>query len=167
MPDTKISALPAATTVSNADDTVIVQAGVNKKAARTLLLTAAVGETIGLVGPGGDLIECQGAGGIAIQCLIGESIILGDGSTAFLNCFAGQIQMQTTLGQPYAVTVNGASIVIDATGAIQITPLPGTVLTLHYTPLTPGDWSGSPTSVWEALDRIAAVVSTGGATPIP
>lgn len=40
--------------------------------------------------------------------------------------------------------------------------------TLSYTPAAPAQWvAPAPTSVQAALDRIAAVVSVGGATPIP
>lgn len=38
---------------------------------------------------------------------------------------------------------------------------------VSYTPSASGDWSGSPTTVQQALDRIAAVVSNGGISPIP
>lgn len=38
---------------------------------------------------------------------------------------------------------------------------------LVYTPGDPGDWDVSPTTVQEALDRIADVVSVGGSVPIP
>jgi len=36
-----------------------------------------------------------------------------------------------------------------------------------YTPATPADWSGSPATVQAAIDRMAAVVSASGSSPIP
>lgn len=38
---------------------------------------------------------------------------------------------------------------------------------LGYKPSTPGSWSGSPTTISEALDRIAAAVETLRGSPIP
>lgn len=40
-------------------------------------------------------------------------------------------------------------------------------MNIEYVPSTPANWAGSPTTIQEALDRIAAVVSVGGGTPIP
>ena len=37
-----------------------------------------------------------------------------------------------------------------------------------YTPSTPADWAPpSPNTVQQALDRLAAVISANGVTPIP
>ena len=39
---------------------------------------------------------------------------------------------------------------------------------LAYAPAQPGDWAGpAPATLAEALDRLAAIVSTNGANPIP
>lgn len=38
---------------------------------------------------------------------------------------------------------------------------------IEYVPANAGHWAGSPTRIQDALDRIAAVVSVGGGTPIP
>lgn len=38
---------------------------------------------------------------------------------------------------------------------------------IEYVPANAGHWAGSPVTIQEALDRIAAVVSLGGGTPIP
>lgn len=38
---------------------------------------------------------------------------------------------------------------------------------IEYVPANAGHWAGSPTRIQDALDRIAAVVSVGGVTPIP
>jgi len=63
---------------------------------------------------------------------------------------------------------NGALINLDTDGTIVITPATGKVLHLRYDALDPSYWAtSSPTEIYEAIDRIAAVVSSNGAVPIP
>lgn len=140
MPDTKISAMPINGFVGNHDLLPIVQAGSNFKAQRKALLEAIAGEFIQLSGNAGSSFSIDPFGGVTVT--VGA-------------------------GQTLSMTANGAGILIDAVGLIDLTPAPGHALVLAYDPATPGDWAGSPTTVWEALDRIAAVVSAGGASPIP
>lgn len=140
MPDLKISAMPVATHVANADISPIVQGGNNISASRAEMLTAAPGESIELA--------CQTSGHIEITNV-------------------GGIEMSVTPGQVMVIFINGGIIKGFADGSMELQPPVGKVLTLYYTPLNPADWMGSPASVWEAIDRIAAVMGAGGATPIP
>jgi hypothetical protein len=91
-----------------------------------------------------------------------------------INCFAGPV------GPGYAFAATRLSLFTLGT---QVPPLaqqngmPGGVITVQfnfdaprisYTPAVPAQWvAPAPTTVKAALDRIAAVVSVGGATPIP
>ena len=52
-------------------------------------------------------------------------------------------------------------------GSIDVQPDGIRTGTIPYSPSNPGDWSSAPSTMTEALDRIARVVSVNGVTPIP
>lgn len=63
---------------------------------------------------------------------------------------------------PYVGTLSVVGTLIANGAAVEASPT-----NPPYTPATPADWSGSPTTVQEALDRIAAALAVEIGTPIP
>jgi hypothetical protein len=220
----KISAMPSATQMNNADVLPIVQGGVNKKITRDVFLTANGTDDLAIVGASldridlphgggiivtadsGDTIELLNAinlaeisispaGAITVASATGQEVVLDSNGSSFtldgagnfaadvvaggtylvhvqgVNVIdidaAGQITITSTTGNAIILNSNGANLTVGAAGNMSLTVAGGQVLHVDYVPGTPGDWAGSPTSVWEALNRIANVVSGGGATPIP
>ena len=164
----KISAMTAATAVLNADVLPIVSAGANFKVGRQLFLTDGAAAGIGMFGTGGAVIDIDTAGSCQMSASAGETASMSTAAGSSVAIVDGTgIALNTAAGEVFGLTCQGASFQIDAAGGISLQPLAGQNLFIGYTPITSGDWAGDPTSVWEALDRIAAVVSVGGATPIP
>jgi hypothetical protein len=77
----------------------------------------------------------------------------------------------TTSGSNVLIKTDSVSMPVAANQTIGIgTTFAYTSDTSHsgYTPKTPANWSGpAPTTVQQAIDRMAAVVSTNGSVPIP
>lgn len=170
MPDTKISAMPPASFVTAADYFPIVQSGVNLRCTRNQILRGHTGEAIALVTNSGFDAGYDSADNYQINVApAGTCDIVAAASAIVAITGAGACTIGAASGQILELlNSNGSFIRLDADGTITLdTSVPAKVLHLYYTPGTPGDWAGSPTSVWEALDRIAAVVSSGGASPIP
>lgn len=164
----KISALSASGPMAIADVTVIVQSGGNKKVSKVNLLTAKTGESFQITGATGASLTLGSGGNHAFTMIPAEQLLITDGVTQFVHIgLAGTVDIVTAPGSPFSITCSGGQVSIDGIGGIALQPAIGQVLHLAYTPLTPGDWSGNPTSIWEAIDRIAAVVSLSGASPIP
>lgn len=88
-------------------------------------------------------------------------VLLFDSSTVLANAF----------DSPTTATID-----VLSSGASFDPTYPGAGVTVYYSasatfegyvPGAPGNWAGSPKTVAEAIDRIAAVVSVGGTSPIP
>lgn len=170
MPDTKISAMTAAVGVLQGDLVPIVSSGANFRATKTQLLTAFSTDPIFITSNAGDHAGYDTINEYVIQQSSGKSITIGNTALGFLQIDASG---NLTLGQdaPGVFTIDhgaGTTLVIAGDGTFTIdNSVSGKPVHIPYTPLAPGDWAGSPTEVWEAIDRIAAVVSSGGASPIP
>jgi hypothetical protein len=136
----KISAWAAAASFSASDKLAGLVGGADKTVTRGKLLTALTGEFLDVLGAASYLSLTPG----------GDVKLVGQ-TTAIMQL----------------LSFSGAEFRITSAGEIQLNPASGQVVKYAYTPGNAGDWSGSPTDLAIAVDRIAAVVSGGGATPIP
>ncbi len=84
---------------------------------------------------------------------VGLQYDTANGLTATTGAMVGRLAASGVAGE----FTDGTRTVLICDGANHVS----------YTPGAAGNWSGSPTDVWAALDRIAAVVSLSGASPIP
>jgi hypothetical protein len=163
----KISALASATATNNADLLTSVQAGVNKKLTRAVLLTAATGEVLALTGNGGT-VSIGGSGSVSINIPSGVNLIFTSGSTSLnVSDSFGSLYMAGPTGHDWLMYNNGATITIDSVGNITLVPAGGHNTTVNAGTPHPAYWSGSPATLNDAIDRIAKVVSVNGVTPIP
>lgn len=85
MADTKLSALTAATSVANADLLYIAQSGSSLKATRALVLTAAAGESISLVGNSSSSISIASDGGLLLTPAAGKNTTIASGQVLLPN----------------------------------------------------------------------------------
>lgn len=158
MPDLKISQMNPAPLVDNADLIPIVQAGANFFATRDQLLIAHA-EPITFGNDVGYVLQVDGSNN--------WSLFFGPGvASAFTLDALGNV----VLGVCTTFSVVGpgsAEITIDAAGEINLTPAPGFTVQIFYSPASPGDWSGLPTDLVSAVDRIAAAVAGLLGGPIP
>jgi len=181
MADMKISAMPAATQIANADIMPIVQGGANKKCTRQLMLTAAVGEDITILGASGQVINIfsdsgattlvldDGGGCVwtsdSMQFLSGGGgsssfDMLATGDIAFVSPAGTEIKLDANAGGAVLIlapNVGGPSSLIDANGVV-----------VSYLVAVSGDWNGAaPTDLAAAVDRCAALlkVLNGGVGP--
>jgi hypothetical protein len=168
MANEKISAMTAATTVHNADLLPIVQSGANKKATRDLLLAAPAGENL-LMQSNTAYIEIFDSGFIFIQVAATKNFRVQDNAHVYIEVdSSGQVTIKNgPAGGLLRISNNGANVDLDVSGNIVLTPQSGQTLQASYKPANAGDWSGSPSDLAIAIDRIARVVSNSGATPIP
>lgn len=128
-----------------------------------------------------NLIGCQFAG-LTINDLSGVNATVNLRNSDVTTIAATRAFSGVTLGllgacQTGSLTTTGAvALNVDQLPSVANTSLSGTTtLTydcgsrgLGYTPVAGANWvNPDPTNVQDALDRIAAVVSVGGATPIP
>lgn len=139
-----------------ADTMAYVHAGTSQKCTMTELNALIMGigipgnlpDNVGSLGWAGAFLGGQ-AGSVAWNWpSYANGITLTDGFSSLF--YASGEHLADVLGNLY-----NANIVIAAGGK------------LLYTPATPANWAGSPTNLADAIDRIAAVVSVGGAMPIP
>jgi hypothetical protein len=164
----KISALPAAATFADTDLLDSVVGGVNKKLTRAVLLTATSGENLNLITDNASVFV-DGAGNVQITVLPGQTFALGNGAAVFFSANpSGIVTIECASAQ--AIELNhpiGSSISLNFDGTIAITTHAGAKAFVSYAPIASGNWAGAPTNIVDAIDRIAAVVSAGGASPIP
>lgn len=166
----KISALPAATEIANLDIFPLVTAGgTNKKVPRYLILTAAAGQGISLLGNAGSYFDIGTAGNLNLNTPAGQKIIIGQSpSQAIVVEGDGSISLGN--GSPAFSLITDAlgQLDIDVAGHVVLESGDGESVDVTYVPADGSFWSGTPPATFaEAIDRIAAVVSVGGGTPIP
>jgi len=171
MADTKISAMAAATEVLNADVVPIVNGGANFKATRQLLLTAGTGEDIELVPSAGGVAKIENAGAqgrVEVDASGNPNII------SSLTVTVGRADLSTYLRldstDVWSWLLGGAilGLSIDNGGTLELSMdltndtakfLAASGIDITYIPGDTNDWTGAdPTTVYEALDRIAAAV---------
>ncbi len=166
----KWTALPAAAQVNNADIECVAQGGVSKQITRPLFLTAPTGEAIELVGNFSHL-QIDAVGNINLLLSPTFTFELTDGTTDFLSVdSAANVVLESQTTGSVTVACGGTNMVIQGMAGTIVFSVPGPgsgKFSAPYTPATPGDWAGNPTTIHEAIDRIAAVVSVGGVSPIP
>lgn len=179
MPNQKISALPNAAALGNADVLPCVSGAATKKVTRALVLTALAGENIVLQGVAGQLSMIQAAG-IASQFaaaangnstigyslnfqvnLGGFGVVMGADNVGNLQFNIGNAGGTAVIGRA------GSTLVTINDGAQVITLFAALGVAISYVPANPGDWVVPPTDLALAVDRIARVVSAGGTVPIP
>lgn len=163
----KISALPAATQVNNADLVTIVQGGVNKKCVRSQMFAFPAGESFGCTANGAG-ITLDASGNCFIGVPLGQSIFINQlTGSGFVVQTTGEIDMVGTAGQPLNIVIGTSSISIDAGGHITIAEMTTFTPTISYDDQGAGSFSPSPPSVFDAIQRMAAVVATLNGAPIP
>lgn len=173
MPDTKISAMPSAASVLNADLVPIVQAGINDKATKALLLTGGAGEDIIIVASSLKKAAMQNnAGSCFVWCNDNGSVLTtGNQGAQLADSFAGarfnitaannMEMICPTVGKTYTIgcSIRNKMVLDDTTlpGAFTLT-CAGPVF-IPYTPGAPLNWAlPVPPDIWTALDRIAAAI---------
>lgn len=172
MADVKISAMPAAPDVLDADVFPTVQAGVNFKATRPKFLTGQAGL---------ELTITTGAGGsVAIRSDSGNTAVAVDDNldTVGIGCVSFGLSVGVPLVNSFNCDpISGFDFMFDAalhfnvldsavlngftidaaTGTFTIVAV--TACVVPYFATTPGDWAGAaPTEVKTALDRCAALL---------
>jgi hypothetical protein len=168
MADTKFSDLPAVTSTDPSDILCIVASGVSSQIEQQNILHDTSSNAKGFTNNSG-FVKVFGDGGFQVFTNVGASGELGN--TANTQLFHwdsnGFITIESGSAASLRLESNTGFIELGTSGQITIEPASGQNCFISYTPLTPSDWSGSPTSVWEALDRIAAAIFTlQGGVPI-
>lgn len=181
MSDTKISALTAATEVFAANETVIVQGGANRRAAKSLFLTGATGEDAVLTGSAGQFV------GLVVDSTLG-ALFFNDGGQLTITCVDMTITGGPTAAAIAAIDAAGAWVVQYEDGEeILLTNAAATKqlrlgtsggagsafidpdgIAMTYVPTTATDWNGAaPTDIAVAIDRCAALLKflNGGVGP--
>lgn len=181
MADTKISALVAATEVFAANETIIVQGGANRRAAKSLFLTGATGEDTVLTGSSGQFVglvtdSTAGAlffndgGQLTITC-VDMTMTGGPTPAAILTMTnVGSWVMQYEDGEQILLT-NAAGtkrIRLGTSGGAGSAWIDADGIAITYVPGTAGDWNGAaPTDLAIAVDRCATLLKAlnGGVGP--
>lgn len=184
MPDTKISAFPAAANVVNADELPIVQALVNAKCTRQQLLEAGIGENI--------TVKAQGLNSVSLESgMAGEKVVLDDtfgyvgnsviGWITVITGTNGYIQLSSTGAVLISSHGGGANLVLSNAGTGQSIALTGAgaqivfvspagvfIPFLIQAPGAIGNWAvGVPVDYNLAINRLAAAVAGLLGGPIP
>ena len=188
MADEKISAMPAATSVGNADLLPIVQGGVNKRATKILFLTQSTGEPIGLVGPGVAIIRIDSAGGLQLTAEAGQPVQILVGTSGLYLSPSGDSVLQASLAHRLVLSsysglasvvatgtedlilscLGGGTLEFNHNAAIVMNPNVGSVINIAYQDGTVGAWAvGPPSTIREAVDRLATAVAGLLGVPIP
>lgn len=155
MANEKISAMPAATEVVDTDLVPIVQAGINKKATRQMLLTGSNNAPILLRGSSGQFAGIQ-AGIFSIQ-------IRDDGFLSIT--FPGGTIQSDSAGN---LILHGSTVaILSISGAVTIGQDIGGSVSVMYNPSDLGNWQATPPDQAAAINRIAAVVAALLGGPIP
>ena len=127
---------------------VVADASANYRVTQADILTAPSGTQLTIIS-GTSVVGVDNAGTATLQVPSGKTITMWQ---------AGSMWFQLDASSNWTVNPAG-NVSITPTGTVTIGGWSGTA----------GYWggAGTPTDVWSAVDRIAAVVSGGGATPIP
>lgn len=179
MADIKISAMTSAILVTNEDAIPIVQAGANMQATRALLLTAASGEDINLVGAGSNGVGIVAADPTFSLLLDASGNVAGSVNSILItvptsHCFidiGSGCEAKWQFADASVFEINSVSSGVDfkmdaTTGIISIHATNGVDIT--YVPGTPSSWNGTPpTTLAIGVDRCAALLKTlhGGVGP--
>ena len=179
MADIKISALPPATEMLNADELPIVTGGVTSRIRKDIFLTAALTEDIYLTAQVGQLVGISGFTGSAGVTVTDDDVITATApSEVSFNVSGGggqsQILMEASVGIVITTDAGKAFKLVNHSGndyfkydegANTLVIGSSVGLFIYYSPGTPGNWTGSaPLSVKEALDRLAACFTTNALT---
>jgi len=145
-----------------------VQGGVNKKITKADFFTTNIGDVL-VIGNANGNILFGGSSNLVVEVASGGQIGLNwNGTQKLLIDTSGNITIDSQSGNTLTLRCNNAELAMDAGGGIDLFCDAAATLDMSYHPLTAGNWvAPEPDSVWEALDRIAEVVSLSGASPIP
>lgn len=181
MANKKISELTAASEVLNSTLAAIVQAGATLKATREQLLTAGSGQNIQLQagsgtaaaivgGMGESFVGCLDDGSIEQYANAGATLGLQDHSSELAWSSVGDWSLLFgPLSTSFTIGFAGSPIFsIDFTNDVFTIDWPAGI-SITYVAGASGDWAVSaPTTIYDAIDRIAALVKTLNAgVPIP
>jgi hypothetical protein len=179
MADTKISAMTSAATVLNADQIPIVTGGVNKRASKSAILSAAPGEPITIQGVAGQDSSLRNAGGTAVIYVTSAAVANVLGANGFFigwPGFAVGIGLDG-LGAIHIVPQFGAQVVIaypavsvggtfdTSTGQIVFVASNG--MTCPYLDGTGGAWAFAPAHYNLAINRLAIALAGLLGGPVP
>lgn len=164
----KISALPAATSVGLADLLTILQGGANKKTTKVAMFLAASGENLFIQGPVAGTVGVDSSGNVVCDTTAGFTAGFTTGGTHGLTIDAsGNILIHGGPALGLTCESSGSQMKIVSGGAITISSFGGAGTTVEFQAPHSSYWSGSPSDLQTAIDRIAKVVSANGVTPIP
>ena len=166
----KISALPAATTVSQTTDVLpIVQGAANKNVTREVFLSAKTGEIVGIFnGTGVGGVQVDASGQVDIGYASGTHLAIGRDSAVNLQFQGnGNVVFQQESGAEWRVQGNGGAIIYSGSGKCSILDNGGTSVEISFTPLASASWNTDPVNMAGAIDRLAAAVATLRGSPIP
>lgn len=179
MADVKISAMPAAAEVANADICPWVQAGLNVRATKEQVFTGSAGEDFWMTGVAGQfcgILNSATTGGIYVNG-VDEPVIAGDqvliawaGGTPHSIAFQNTGDVLWEMGDGGVLTIDSetTSQAFTLNMAANTCTIQFDIVLINFVAAVAGDWSGaSPTDIWAAIDRCAALlkVLNGGVGP--
>jgi len=169
MPNVKISALPAATDIASTQVLPMVIGGVTSKVTKEDLFKVATGDDLYLDDGGDGHIGLSGTGFANIFGLQGVHVqsTTMPSTDGLVMDNVGHVSLSSVAGQSLWLNVtSGAPVTIgDGSGYVTIQ---GVGVSVAYNASAPANWAtSSPTTVHDALDRIAAAVAGLLGTPIP
>lgn len=170
MAEIAVSALPVSSFCASASIIVANVGGTTSTVTRAILLTSNGAERIQLSGFASSYVMIESNGGIFIAPQNAQGFVVfhsGSGAAALAVSGVGDVEFTSHgVGTSIYMYGDGSELTLQGTGVV-IEPNTGGTVFITYNPLTSGDWSGVPNSIWEALDRIAACVATLNGGPIP
>jgi hypothetical protein len=154
----------------SADLVTTVQSGVNQKATKAQMLTAATAEGIVLQGENGAMVQLGTLGDVAIICHTGELFTIADDVS--FNIISRDVSSVVNVGDAAAggMTLTGGlpSITMTAGGTMTIALGAGGSVIVQFMPTGSGIWApAKPIDLADAVQRISAAVAGLLGFPIP
>jgi hypothetical protein len=170
MADEKISAMPAASFMANADDMPILRLGANNKISRNLFMVAGPAEAAAWQNSSGGWVGLNIAGNALVTAAAGASATMSN------NALSGQVTVNVSgavngvaaMGQTMSFMMGMAGFMINAAGHTSLLDTSGASCFVTFVATGAGNWMGVPNNLATAIDRLAAalVARTAGG-PIP
>lgn len=166
----KISDLPHAVMVQNADLVPIVQGGVNMSCSRAQIFIAKPGEDLTLSGTGANFFSIMDVGGISSVFGLGTEYGIRDSSgNDYVNVDSlGNFSLGSSA--PASIVIGGlhSKIEMNATGRMFLTSVSGESITVEFDSLTPSSWAGAPPpDLAAAVERVSLALAGLLGHPIP
>lgn len=163
----KISALPVLTPFTVTDVLCGLVGGADSQITRDTFLTAGPTDTMTIAGVTG-IFQIDTTGKISLVCNAAASIEFDDGSGVAGNLTSSGGWLFFSPSNLFQVTgLAGATIQMQATGALLFVDTSGASAFVTYVPTVPGNWAFNPADLAAAIDRLAAAVAGLLLGPIP